>query len=130
MEENWVKNRETSSISGHSLQEELEERDQSSECITSDQLNETKVSKEVNDTGLKPAYITLECHDAKSVDFGNSNFMDSRQTAISSGEIVDLPGSSEREVIEIRHEPVMEQQTSANIDQSAGMYNDIDYPQV
>ncbi|XP_013907786.1 PREDICTED: protein ELYS [Thamnophis sirtalis] len=119
MEENWVKNRETSSISGHSLQEELEERDQSSEFITSDQLNETKVSKEVNDTGLKPAYITLECHDAKSVDFGNSNFIDSQQIAISSGEIVDLSGSSEREVIDIRQEPVMEQQTSANIDQSA-----------
>ncbi|ETE66734.1 Protein ELYS, partial [Ophiophagus hannah] len=117
MEENWVKNRETSSISDHSLQEELEERDQSSECITSDQLNETKVSKEINDTGVKPTYITLECHDAKSVDFGNSNFMGSQQTTVSSGEIVDLPGSSEREVIE--SEPIMEQQTSANVDQSA-----------
>ncbi|XP_026525162.1 protein ELYS isoform X2 [Notechis scutatus] len=117
MEENWFKNRETSSISDHSLQEELEERDQSSECITSDQLNETKVSKEINDTGMKPTYVTLECHDAKSVDFGNSNFMGSQQTTISSGEIVDLPGSSEREVIE--NEPIMEQQTSANIDQSA-----------
>ncbi|XP_026551234.1 protein ELYS isoform X2 [Pseudonaja textilis] len=117
MEENWVKNRETSSVSDHSLQEEFEERDQSSECITSDQLNETKVSKEINDTGMKPTYITLECHDAKSVDFGNSNFMGSQQTTISSEEIVDLPGSSEREVIE--NEPIMEQQTSANIDQSA-----------
>uniref|UniRef100_A0A8C5RVP6 AT-hook containing transcription factor 1 n=1 Tax=Laticauda laticaudata TaxID=8630 RepID=A0A8C5RVP6_LATLA len=94
MEENWVKNRETSSISDHSLQEELEERDQSSECITSDQLNETKVSKEINDTDMKPTYITLECHDAKSVDFGNNNFMGSQQTTISSGEIVDLPGST------------------------------------
>uniref|UniRef100_A0A8C5RVM7 AT-hook containing transcription factor 1 n=1 Tax=Laticauda laticaudata TaxID=8630 RepID=A0A8C5RVM7_LATLA len=128
MEENWVKNRETSSISDHSLQEELEERDQSSECITSDQLNETKVSKEINDTDMKPTYITLECHDAKSVDFGNNNFMGSQQTTISSGEIVDLPGSSEREVIE--NEPIMEQQTSTNIDQSAGMYNDIDCPQL
>ncbi|KAG8123498.1 hypothetical protein E2320_018975 [Naja naja] len=117
MEENWVKNRETSSISDHSLQEELEERDQSSECITSDQLNETKVSKEINDTGVKPTYITLECHDAKSVDFGEGNVMGSQQTIISSGEIVDLPGSSEREVIE--NEPIMEQQTLANVDQSA-----------
>ncbi|XP_039182926.1 protein ELYS [Crotalus tigris] len=119
MEENWVKNRETSSISGHSLQEELEERGQSSECITSDQLNETKVSKEINDTGVKPTYITSEYHDAKSIDFGNSNFMGSQQTATSSGEIVDLPGSSERQVNEIRNEPVMEQQTSANIEPSA-----------
>ncbi|XP_070590165.1 protein ELYS isoform X2 [Erythrolamprus reginae] len=119
MEENWVKDRETSSISDHSLQEELEESDQSSEYITDDQLIETKVSKEINDTGVKPTYITLECHDAKSVDFGNSNFMDYQQTAISSGEIVDLPRSSEREVIEIRNEPVTEQQTSENIDQSA-----------
>ncbi|KAL7987514.1 hypothetical protein Chor_006433 [Crotalus horridus] len=119
MEENWVKNRETSSISGHSLQEELEERGQSSECITSDQLNETKVSKEINDTGVKPIYITSEYHDAKSIDFGNSNIMGSQQTATSSGEIVDLPGSSERQVNEIRNEPVMEQQTSANIEPSA-----------
>lgn len=121
MEENWVENKETSSISGHSLQEELEERSQSSECITSDQLNETKVSKEINDTGIKPAYITSEYHDAESVDFGN--FVGSQQTSISSEEIVDLPGSSERQVNEIRNEPVMEEQTSANIEQSAGMYN-------
>ncbi|XP_007433912.1 protein ELYS isoform X1 [Python bivittatus] len=119
VEENWVKNRETSSISAHSLQEELEEIDRSSECITSDHLNKTKVSKEINTPGVKPAYITSEYHDAKSVDFGNSTFMGSQQTAIFSEEIVDLPGSSEREVNEIiRNDPLMEQQTSANVEQS------------
>ncbi|XP_063162122.1 protein ELYS isoform X2 [Candoia aspera] len=120
MGENCIKNRETSSISAQSLQEELEEIDQSSECITSDQLNKTKVSKEINSTGVKPAYITSEYHDAKSVDFGNSTCMGSQQTAILSEEIVDLPGSSEKEVNEIiRNNPLMEQQISATVEQSA-----------
>ncbi|XP_062980376.1 protein ELYS [Elgaria multicarinata webbii] len=121
MDDMWAKNGKTCSFSAYSLQETHEEMDLLPVCIQSEHLDKTKPSEKTNTTVVKSDKTTSERHGAKSpVDFRDDTVITSQSAHFFSEDIVVLPTVREANEI-VGSDPLqMEQQTSADVEQSAG----------
>uniref|UniRef100_A0A8D2J3V6 AT-hook containing transcription factor 1 n=1 Tax=Varanus komodoensis TaxID=61221 RepID=A0A8D2J3V6_VARKO len=115
MEDTWTKNRKTPSFSACRPQENHEEMDLLPECIPSDPLDKTESSKETNNTFAKSAKTSLQYHGTKpSVDLGDGTFIASQPSIEREG--TEIVGNDSLQT---------EQQSSEDVEQSAGMSFDI-----